>query len=192
MKELDLWFRQEWSKKGFRTLIAAMLILTLVLGIEFYLFQYAILKSMRYLILFWFLGMFAWIDQKSRRIPNKGLMALLLIRTGILLVECIIYREFWISIISSAVLGFSLGGGMFLLCFLLARGGLGAGDVKLFAVVGYCVGGGTIFTLVFLTVMMSAIYSIVALLLKKVSFKQELPFAPFVFAGTILTMMLGV
>ena len=96
------------------------------------------------------------------------------------------------SLMISAGAGLVLSGGMFLICYVIARGGIGAGDVKLLAVIGYWVGGGAVFTVVFLTVLSAAVYSSVGLLLKKISLKQEMPFAPFVLAGTVLTMMLGV
>ena len=73
-----------------------------------------------------------------------------------------------------------------------ARGRVGAGDIKLFAVLGYYFGAGYILTAVFLTVLTAALYSVAALLMKKTTLKQELPFAPFALAGTVLTIMLGV
>lgn len=92
----------------------------------------------------------------------------------------------------SAGAGMIFSGGMFLICYVIARGGIGAGDVKLLAVLGYWMGVGAVFTVIFLTVLLAAVYSGAGLLLRKVRLKQEMPFAPFVLAGTILTMMLGV
>ena len=80
---------------------------------------------------------------------------------------------------------------MFMLCYLISRGGIGVGDVKLFAVIGCFVGSGTILTLTFLSVVVSAAYSIIMLVLKKTGLKEEIPFAPFVLVGTVLTMALG-
>lgn len=192
MKDTKVWFREQWAHRRFRILIWVMAGLTLVLGLEFCLFQYRVLKSVRYLMLFWALGMIAWVDQSSKRIPNTALKDLLAVRTVLLLLECLLNQEYWLSVLISSGIGLVLGGGMFLLCFLLARGGIGAGDVKLLAVIGYYVGGGVIFTLIFLTTLLAALYSLIRLALKKTSLKEEIPFAPFVFAGTILTMMLGV
>ena len=45
--------------------------------------------------------------------------------------------------------------------------------------------------MIFLTVLSAALGGGMGLLFRKVSLKQEMPFAPFVLAGTILTMMLG-
>lgn len=192
MKDTIVWFREQWAHRRFRILIWVMAGLTLALGLEFCLFQYRVLKAVRYLTLFWVLGMIAWVDQSSKRIPNAALKDLMAVRTVLLLLECLLNQEYWLSILISAGIGLLLGGGMFLLCFLLARGGIGAGDVKLLAVIGYYVGGGAIFTLIFLTTLLAALYSLIRLALKKTGLKEEIPFAPFVFAGTILTMMLGV
>lgn len=192
MKQAITWFKTQWEYKMFRVLTVSMLILTFILGAEFYFFQYGILKIFRYFILLWMLLMIAWIDQKSKRIPNTVLVFLVVTRTMIIILECIFYKDYWMSILISAGVGAILGGGMFLICYLLTRGGVGAGDVKLFTVLGYYVGGGAIFTVVFLIVLTAAFYSIGALVLKKTNLKQEIPFAPFILAGTLLSMILGV
>lgn len=192
MQQIMVWFQEQWTQKTFRVWMMLFLILTLVMGVEFYLFQYGYLKSIRYLILFWSLGLIAWADQKSRRISNRVLLVLLIVRTVILVLECLSWKEYWMSIVISAGSGLILSGGMFLICYVIARGGIGAGDVKLLAVLGYWMGGGAVFTVIFLTVLSAAVYSGAGLLLKKISLKQEMPFAPFVLAGTVLTIMLGV
>lgn len=192
MQQIVVWFREQWTEKAFRGWTVFFVILTFVMGGEFCLFQYGILKSIRYLMLFWSLALIAWADQKSSRISNRALLYLLAVRTVLLALECLSYQEYWMSLMISAGAGLVLSDGMFLICYVIARGGIGAGDVKLLAVLGYWVGGGAVFTVVFLTVLSAAVYSGVGLLLGKISLKQEMPFAPFVLAGTVLTMMLGV
>lgn len=183
--------KEQWGSRGFRILAIAVLAITIFLGLEFFAFEYGIWKIIRYYVILWTLVMIAWIDYKSRRIPNSLLLFLLLSRIVILGLECLLYHEHWLSIVMSAGMGFLVGGGLFLVFFLFSRGGIGAGDVKLFAVLG-CYMGAAIFTVIFLAVLLSACYSIVALLLKKVSIKQEIPFAPFVLGGTLIAMILGV
>ena len=113
------------------------------------------------------------------------------IRAGFLMLECIIYMEYFGTLLITFIGGAVVSGGMFLLCYFLSRGGMGAGDVKLLTVVGFYVGMGTIFTDIFLTVCSAAIYTVIFLLLKKIKMKEEVSFAPFVLAGTVLTMALG-
>ena len=88
-------------------------------------------------------------------------------------------------------MGALLGGGMFLLAHFISKGGVGMGDVKLFAVIGCYVGSGSIMSVAFLSALSGAVYSISMLLLKKIKLKEEIPFAPFIFVGTMLTMVLG-
>ena len=192
MRQFTVWFRRQWMERAFRIWIAFFLILTFVMMVEFHLFQYGHLKRIRYLVLFWSLGLIAWDDRKSRRISNRILLFLLAVRTVLLALECLVWQEYWMSLVISAAAGLILSGGMFLICYVIAKGGIGAGDVKLLAVLGYWMGGGAVFTAIFLTVLSAAVYSGIGLFLRKVSLKQEMPFAPFVLAGTILTIMLGV
>ncbi len=192
MKSIGKWLKMQWISKKFRMLMLGMLSATAMLGAEFYIFEYGILKALRYLILLWCLTAAAWIDYRSRRIPNMLLLILLFSRAAVLAGECLCCRECAAELLFSSGMGFLTGGGIFFLYYLSARGGVGAGDVKLFAVLGYYFGAGYILTAVFLTVLTAALYSVAALLMKKTTLKQELPFAPFALAGTVLTIMLGV
>lgn len=191
MERLKRWSIEQWSEKRFRILVFLLVILMAGLCAEFILFQYLWLKIFRYLLLLSGLAMIAWIDYKKRVIPNEILKILLVLRTVILVGECLYAGEYWMSVIFSAFLGLLIGGGMFLFCYLITRGAIGAGDVKLFAVLGYFVGSGMIFGTIFLTVVLAAFCSIGMLLMRKTTLKQELPFAPFIFWGTVLAMGLG-
>lgn len=137
------------------------------------------------------LSLIAWIDGKSKRIPNKLLILLIVIRTIFLIMECIFYYDIWLTVIITFFMGAFIGGGIFLFCYLITRGAVGAGDVKLLTVVGYYLGSGVIFTDIFLAVVLSAVYSVLKLILRKTILKEEIPFAPFVYVGTMLTMALG-
>ena len=130
-----------------------------------------------------------WTDLKEKRLSNEYL--LFLFWTGLFLAAAGCAGQ-GASSLAGAAAGFFAGGGTGFLCRLLTRRGIGAGDVKLLAVLGYWMGGGAIFTVIFLTVLSAALGGGMGLLFRKVSLKQEMPFAPFVLAGTILTMMLGV
>ena len=74
---------------------------------------------------------------------------------------------------------------MFFCCHLLTRGAVGAGDVKLLAVVGYYLGSRTIIAVIFWAVTLAAVYCVSRLVLKKTEANQAIPFAPFVFAGML-------
>lgn len=166
-------------------------ILGIGLTAEFCMLSYGLPKIVRYLILLAAMFGIAWIDWHDRRIPNKILILLLAARGILLCIEWTVYPEYGVSLLLSALLGLLAGGGMFLLAGVISRGGIGMGDIKLFAVTGIYMGSGSILAVIFLAVMASAVYSVVMLLLKKVKLKEEIPFAPFVLIGTVLTMALG-
>ena len=173
----------------------ALFVFAGILGIgltaEFCMLSYGLPKIVRYLILLAAMFVIAWIDWHDRRIPNKILILMLKTRGILLCVEWAVYPEYRLSLLLSALLGLLIGGGMFLLADVISNGGIGMGDIKLFAVVGSYMGSGSILAVIFLTVMASAAYSAVMLLFKKVKWKEEIPFAPFILVGTVLTMALG-
>lgn len=192
MGHLKTWFLEQWKDKKFRAFTIFTVITTILLCAEFCLFEYSVLKILRYLVLYIALYVIAWIDGKTKIIPNKILLTLMSVRTIILVVECIVYRDLWLTFLMTFAGGLLIGGGVFLCCYLITRGSVGAGDVKLFGVLGYYFGTSAIFTNIFLTVVCSAFYSIIQLILKRKGLKEEIPFAPFVFVGTLVTMALGV
>lgn len=185
------WIRQQLNNRRFRILALTGIIAGIILCAEFLLFSYSVPKILRYLILLEAMFLIAWIDYYERRIPNKILLVMLAARTLILIVEWLFVPSMGMALLISSAFGMLLGGGMFLLAHFLSRGGVGMGDVKLFAVIGWYVGVSSIMPLVFLTAVVSAVYSIVMLIMRKVRLKEEIPFAPFVLVGTILTMALG-
>lgn len=191
MEQEIKWFQEQMESRRFRWLLAGVVVAGVGLTAEFFVFSYSILKILRYLILYAALFFLAWIDHKQRRIPNKILSRLLALRAILLVAEGAMFPRMALVIALSSVLGMLLGGGMFLLARFLSKGGVGMGDVKLFAVIGSYVGSGSIMTVTFLTIVISAAYSIVMLAVKKVRWKEEIPFAPFIWTGTMLAMALG-
>lgn len=177
--------------RKFRIYAGLGIIVGIVLCAEFLMFSYSILKCVRYLVLLAATFVIAWIDRHERRIPNRILLILLGIRAVLLVGEWTLVPSMGLSLLISSLMGMLIGGGLFLLAYFISRGGVGMGDVKLFAVIGTYMGTGSIMALVFITALAAALYSIIMLILKKIKLKEEIPFAPFVLVGIILTMALG-
>jgi Flp pilus assembly protein protease CpaA len=79
-----------------------------------------------------------------------------------------------------------------LIVYLVFRGGVGGGDVKLFAVLGYCYGTGQILYLIFWTFFFAAIANIFLMIKKKKLIKkQTMPLAPFALWAVLLQMVGG-
>lgn len=186
-----LWIKQQLKDRKFFIFIVVGIVMGIALCAEFLIFSYSVFKIVRYLFLLEIMFVIAWIDQHERRIPNKILLFMLTVRGLILVLEWVFIPSIGMSLLISSIMGMLLGGGLFLFSYFISRKGLGMGDVKLLSVIGCYVGVRSIMTLVFLTVLVSAFFSIIMLILKRINLKEEIPFAPFVLAGTILTMAFG-
>lgn len=185
------WLKEQMRDKKWRVYFVILTAVIIALGAEFYIFSYGIWKSIRYMLLAAGLTVIARIDCEEKRIPNRILAVLLCIRIVLLVCEWLTFPKLGFALLISAGLGMLIGGGIFLVAYLILRGGVGMGDIKLFIVIGSYVGAGSIMAVIFWTAISSAVYSIVMLICKKIKLKEEIPFAPFILIGTIVTMALG-
>lgn len=127
----------------------------------------------------------AWVDVKSRIIPNKILLVGLLIRCVLIAVETLLSpSEVGYIFLSSIVAAIALFIGSFL-CRLVSRDSIGFGDVKLLAFMGFCLQNDRIWGAIFLSAFVAFVYSLYLVLFKKANRKTEIPFAPLLLAGTI-------
>ena len=85
MEKGKAWFIEQWENKRFKVGTLFILAAGVGLTVEWFAFSYSVWKILRYLILFAALFLIAWIDHDSKRIPNKILKALMVIR-GILFI----------------------------------------------------------------------------------------------------------
>lgn len=192
-KKSKRWMKTHWKNRSFRIFLVVNILLAVLLAVEnMALFSVGVLKMLRYVILLGAVAVIACIDKRSKRIPNEILLALVYLRAVLLVIEGICYPSYALSMILSVLLGSILGGGMFLICYFITRGGVGMGDVKLFFVAGLYLGSGGIMAVVVTTVFSSAVYSIVQLVRRKAKLQDEIAFAPFVWIGLILAMALGI
>jgi len=125
------------------------------------------------------------IDFKIKIIPNE-LIVLAIILRGILYVGYIFFtpvevlRLFINNILAALVCStiFFVG--------RLFRMGVGAGDVKLYFVIGLYLGLVASFNALFYAVLVMFVYAIIALITKKMKMKDELAVAPFAYLGVLV------
>lgn len=154
-------------------------------------YGFGIVAIIKALYLIAFSMVIAYIDQKEQIIPNKLLIILLWSALLFRVIEIIIRPSDLIAIAGSAAMGGLLGGGIFLAAHLLYRAGIGAGDVKLFAVMGLYVGNYTIFGIMMISLLLVAVTGVIQIIRKQGGLKQAVPFGPFIAIGTILAILLG-
>jgi prepilin signal peptidase PulO-like enzyme (type II secretory pathway) len=130
----------------------------------------------------------AILDIKTKRIPN-GLILMMLASWIMTMVPKLFFdTAAAITLLGDSTLGFLIGGGLFLLVYMLSRKGLGGGDVKFMAAAGLYLGfGGTISTMLYGTVI-AALTGGILILSKKIGRKETIPLAPFLYIGILLTI----
>lgn len=93
--------------------------------------------------------------------------------------------------ILSAVSGAAAGFALLFLVAVLARGGMGWGDVKYAAFMGAATGFPLVFVALFCSVMIGAVVAMGLMLTRRKGRKQAIPFGPFLALGTMVTLLWG-
>ena len=123
------------------------------------------------------------IDYQVKKIPNKLLLVLLAVRIVFLVLTFFERPEDFTAILVSSLIGMAVGAFIILVVLLLSKGQVGAGDLKLFAVIGFFYGLYGLIQIMMYSLFLSAIFAIVLLLSGKAKMKSTMPMAPFVFFG---------
>lgn len=180
-----------YEKRLLILFVAGLMILFLPGAYLMQIYGYHILKIVRYWIIMYALLLLSFLDFKKQIIPNRALAALLGVRTILLLMDCLVFPEVWLELLISSFAGLMGGGLLFLVAGLIARKGIGMGDIKLIAVLGYYLGFQVLMSDMVISLFFTVIGGVANLVLRKASMRSEMPFVPFVAAGTVITILLG-
>lgn len=123
-------------------------------------------------------------DYTYTLIPNKILLFFLPI---LIIARIAIPLNPWWSPIVGSLTGF----GLLLLIIIVSKGGMGAGDLKYFAVLGIVFGFPNILLVFFLSTFYGAIINIVLLIFKKVNRKSKVPFGPYISFAALTVLFFG-
>jgi len=132
----------------------------------------------------------AILDLKTKRIPNSLILAMFAVWVIIMTPKLFLDTDPAIALLKESVLGFAIGGGLFLLVYLISRKGLGGGDVKFMAGAGLYLGFGGTISAMFCGTVFAALAGLTLILLKKIGRKDKIPLAPFLYIGILLTVYL--
>lgn len=120
----------------------------------------------------------AFIDIRTRRIPDRLVLAAT--AAGLFFLFAGQGRG-W----PDGLLGGFTAGLVMLLVHRITRNGLGLGDVKLFGCTGIYLGLEGVLSAMVTAVVLSGVYSIILICISRDNKKREIPFAPFILAGTL-------
>jgi leader peptidase (prepilin peptidase) / N-methyltransferase len=123
-------------------------------------------------------------DIKYMLIPDK----ILLFFAGIFLLERILIplTPWWDSLLGAAV-------GFFLLLIIsfASKGGMGGGDIKLYALIGFVLGTKLVLMSLFISTFLGAIIGMIGIGLGIFKRKEPIPFGPFIAVGTLIAYFYG-
>lgn len=130
-------------------------------------------------------------DFRSKRLPNRIIYPTTLVTLGVISIYAIQQRSFSIFTqpVSRAGIAFTIA----LILYFIARGGFGAGDVKLVFIAGLTLGIFTpahILAAAIFACLGVALYSLALLVTKQASTKSTVAFGPFIILGSWLAILL--
>lgn len=126
----------------------------------------------------------AVIDLEHRIVPNAVVAPGLVLAVGF---------NAWLAVpgLKAALGGALAGGGFFLLLALLRRNALGWGDVKLAFLIGMMTGFPQVLQALAIGIILGGVAAALLLLTRLQSAKQYIPYAPYLVAGCIITLLQG-
>lgn len=128
----------------------------------------------------------AYADMKQYRIPNKSLIFLIILKLSFYLLEIFLFYPNFKLHIADDLIGCILGFFLFFVLYMITRGSIGAGDVKLAGILGLYLGGKDILPCLIFAFFLAGFCCIVLLVLKQISRKDALPFAPFLWLSALM------
>lgn len=132
----------------------------------------------------------AVIDSKKKIIPNALILFGIGFRICMYIYEMVNVESFK-TIVTSDLIGFGVGFGLLAFVSIISKQGIGFGDAKLFGVIGIMSGSVCTICTLFISLIISAVASIVFLISHKKNKKGTFPFGPCVAIGYIITIFLS-
>lgn len=132
----------------------------------------------------------SWIDAHTHRLPRN--LSYLTFVAGVPLLVVAAVTEDDLSHMVSAMIGIVLATSLIGLLYLIGRGAMGTGDIRLAPAIGLYAGWISVGTVVLALVSsfaLAAIFALTLLLLKRANRRDEIPLGPFLAIGTLVAFV---
>ena len=149
-----------------------------------------LIANMKVITLFGILVTVTIPDIKEHIIPNKIILAGIVLRVCFAVAELITLGSGYFTILKGDLFSLGLVAVLFLLGVLIIKNGIGMGDIKLILVMGIFQGITGVISSLFFSLLVSFFVAIAMLIMKKKSRKDAIAFAPSVLVGTAVSMFL--
>lgn len=167
-----------------------ILVVGLAVMLQFFYVGNALYTNMRMIALVSIMAPIAYVDFTELRIPNEYVIIGIVYWILSIFVEILCGSQFiWMNIISSLIAATALFIAA-LLCRVCIKGSIGAGDIKLFMVMGLLLELDGIWSAIFLSLVISFIVAVFLLAAKKKNRTDAMAFGPALAIGTWLSIFL--
>lgn len=178
-----------------KILIYSIIVFAVLVGMSVFLSivytESTLIHNMKMITLLAILATVTVTDIKEQKIPNKVVVAGLLLRVAFAVAEfATMGAEAFLAIAKDALYSLILVAVLFVLGVLLLKGGIGMGDIKLMAVMGLFQGITGVISSLFLSLLVIFVLAIIMLITKKKQKKDSIEFAPSVMVGTLASIIL--
>lgn len=150
--------------------------------------------DLKFLLLFFLLAVISILcitDYWEKIVPNRILLFWCMIYILVIGFYGLYNMDRLLKELPYMVLGFVFCLLAFGIGYVLGHGSMGAGDVKLSLVMGLFMTSEYVVGAVFYGCIISAFFSLIQLLRKRISRKDTIPFVPFLYLGVIIRYLIG-
>ena len=130
-------------------------------------------------------------DVRYHLIFNKIVLIMLGIRLILFIPEYFMMPERFFSTLTTSCIGGAITFVIFVLFSLLSKGAIGMGDVKLFAVFSFIADFYCSINILLYSSLVCMFFFVVLIIVRSKKVKDKIPFAPFIFIGFVITLILG-
>lgn len=163
----------------------------IVCGISAYIHENQVTAQVLDIILAVFMTLLAFTDIKKHIVPNRILFVMLICFLAVAGIGMIADIENGLRLIFTSLAGSLFCGMVFLLCYVISRHQLGGGDVKLSFLMGLYLGGSRVIAALVYGMILCLVYSLVKLARKKITIRDGVPLVPFLWIGTMITLIVA-
>ena len=171
--------------------IITYLLIGIVIGILYRVYDYNLIKSLKALIIISVSLIIAGIDHREKIIPNEAVVFILGIACIFILINVFTNSVEALAIFIYSTVALLIGAGVFALSKAVSKNGVGMGDVKLVGALGFYLRTYTLMGVLIVSLVSIALYGLFKVFTKKATTKDEIPFAPFIAFGVTTCMILG-
>ena len=130
-------------------------------------------------------------DVRMHIIPNKVILAAIVLRLIYYVAELFVLgSDFW-QLLKGDLLALLIVAFFFVVGVLIIKNGLGMGDIKLMLVMCLFQGVSGVIGSLFISLIVAFFISIAMLIMKKITRKDSLAFAPSILLGTLISVFLS-